>query len=1109
MELISQVTIDDSVYLATDLIELASKKEKLSDKRRKSQFSRLLNNSKTLETTMHLTDEVMRISSSKASGKILRNINQKVTYKGLGLIDFFGLKMLILISNLFPAFAKYIVELRVKLDSRGIILNSKKDKLKKYIDQRKKQDIDVNINILGEAVLGEEEADKRFNEILSVMELEEVTYVSVKISAIVSQLIEVDHDGSVNRVAEKLRKIYSKAQKESVFVNLDMEEYRDLEVTIDVFKKLLDEESFETLYAGIVLQAYLPDSHAAFEDLVVWAKRRYEKTGAKIKIRIVKGANLAMEKTEGELNGWKAAPYESKEEVDASYARLINTAVDPRIKDFLTIGVASHNLFHIAFAQTLAQMRDCKEQVEIEMLEGMANPEALAVKERFGSVLLYSPVTSDEEFPAAVAYLVRRLDENTSEENYLRASFDIAPGNKQFNQQAKRFIDSIHMSHVVNTDSRRRAVQNDTREKAFKENIFINQANKDLTDPKFIEIIKNKEYVFGKTLIPVVVSGREYLNLEHKNGLEPGKNGQTLYSYNLSTIDIVDDAVRIAKFEQNNWEKTSIENIKEIMGKCATIMEENRPRLIAAMMRDGGKTISEADPEISEAIDFVRFYSLAAEKLDEESSPLGVVVVAPPWNFPYAIPMGGIVAALVSGNTVIFKPPPETVLVAWELVNQLWEAGVPKSVLHFLPTDENEIGKHLITHNDVDSIVLTGSYETALLFKKWNPSLRLLAETSGKNSIVVTASADIDAAVKDIIDSAFGHAGQKCSAASLVIVEQSIYNNPNFFKQLKDAVTSLKVGDPADFSTSVGPLISPVNKNLSKVIEELEEGEEWLVEPKQLESVYLWSPGVKINVQPGSWAHQNEWFGPVLGIMNAKDLEQAVDWQNSVPYGLTAGIQSLNEKECEYWIENVEAGNLYVNRTTTGAVVDRHPFGGWKKSSFGPTAKTGGSHYVSMFREYQLVENIESLKYEFKLTWEEIGNKSIKLGDTASERNFKRYVPHKSVLLVTEEDFSKDLENFIFWISDLLNINIKIISQETLLSPDSNLDLSLFEKIRWIARSHEIPTQIFNSGATVDERGLSQNGKQELLCWVKEQSISITNHRYGNIGSGPQPFKDW
>ncbi len=1109
MELISQVTIDDSVYLATDLIELAQKKEKTKDRRRKKQFSRILNNSKTIETTMHLTDEIMRVSSPNAAGEILRDINKKVTLKGLGLIDFFGLKALILISNIFPGFARYVVKTRVKLDSKGIISNSERSKLKNYIKKRKEEEIDVNINVLGEAVLGEEEAENRFKEILSVMELDEVTYISVKISAIVSQLKEVDHEGSVNRVAKKLRTIYSKAIEENVFVNLDMEEYRDLAVTIDVFKKVLDEERFESLFAGIVLQAYLPDSHLAFEDLTTWAKKRYERTGARVKVRIVKGANLAMERTEGELNGWEAGPYQSKEEVDASYARLINTAIDYQIKDFVTIGVASHNLFHVAFAKKLAEIRGCNEQVEIEMLEGMANPEALAVKERFGSVLLYSPITSDEDFPSAVAYLVRRLDENTSDENYLRASFDISPGNKQFNQQAKRFIDSIHMSHVVNTDSRRRAEQNKTREVSFEEGVFANQSNHDLTNPKFIELIKNKEYMFGEILIPVVVSGKEYLNLDHKNGIEPGKSGKTLYSYNISTKDLIDDALRIAKFEQNNWEKTSIEKIKEIMGNCAKIMEDERPKLIAAMMRDGGKTIAESDPEISEAIDFVRFYALSAEHIDKDSSATGVVVVAPPWNFPYAIPMGGIVAALVSGNSVVFKPAPETVLVAWELVNQLWEAGIPKSVLHFVPTEDNEVGKYLITHKDVDTVVLTGSYETALLFKKWKPTLRLLAETSGKNSIVVTGSADIDNAVKDIIDSAFGHAGQKCSASSLAIVEESVYNNPLFFKQLKDAVTSLKVGDPSDLSTSVGPLISPVNKNLSKVIQELEEGEEWLVEPKQLESVYTWSPGVKINIQPGSWSHQNEWFGPVLGVMKAKDLKQAVDFQNSVEYGLTAGIQSLSEQECEYWIENVEAGNLYVNRTTTGAVVNRHPFGGWKKSSFGPTAKAGGDHYVSMFRKYKLVENLETLRYELKRTWDEIGNKSIKIGDTKSERNFKRYIPYKDVLVVTDDDFSKEFEDIISLIAELLKINVKTVSMNTLLAEESTLDMTIFEKIRWLSTNKKIPTHIFNSGATVDERGMTQSGSQELLCWVKEQSISITNHRYGNVGAGPQPFKEW
>ena len=357
MELISQVTIDDSVYLATELIETAKKNEKLKDKRRKKQFSKILNDSKTLETTMHLTDEVMRISSPRASGKILQAINKKVTLKGLGLIDFLGLKALILFSYIIPSFSKVIVKTRVKLDSSGIISNSDRKKLQKYINTRKEKDIDINLNVLGEAVLGEEEADKRFEEILSVMELEETTYISVKISAIVSQLKEADHKGSVNRVSKKLRVIYKKAIKENVFVNLDMEEFRDLAVTVDVFKKLLDEEPFQKLYAGIVLQAYLPDSHSAFQDLVSWSEKRHQKSGGRIKVRIVKGANLSMERTEAELNGWKAGPYETKEEVDASYARLINNAINPNIKDFLTIGIASHNLFHVSFAQTIASLR--------------------------------------------------------------------------------------------------------------------------------------------------------------------------------------------------------------------------------------------------------------------------------------------------------------------------------------------------------------------------------------------------------------------------------------------------------------------------------------------------------------------------------------------------------------------------------------------------------------------------------------------------------------------------------------------------------------------------------------------------------------------------------
>ena len=1108
MQPITQSVIDDTISLTAELIELTLDKQTTKDKRRNFQFSRLVNSKQAIETTMHLTDEIIRISSPNASAKILRQISNKVLVKDFGLFDYIGIKLLSILSFIAPRFVKFVIINRVRLSAQGIILNSHKAQLKKHIKNRAKDNIALNINLLGEAVLGEEEANQRFQAVLSVMKLEDVTYISVKISSIVSQLIAADHLGSIERVAQKLRVIYQHSIKEKCFVNLDMEEYRDLQVTIDVFKKLLDEEQFQTLYAGIVLQAYLPDSHKAFADITSWAKDRYEKTGGRIKIRLVKGANLAMERTEAELQGWEAAPYPTKKDVDASYIRLINTAISKEYENFLVIGLASHNLFHIAYAQTLVHLRDTKKQLEIEMLEGMANAEALAIKKKIGSVLLYSPITSNSEFPAAVAYLVRRLDENTSEENYLKASFNMKVGNKQFNLQKQRFVEAVHMATTVNITSHRRADHNRLRAELFQKNIFINQANRDLTDTEYVASIINinKDNIFNTALLPVVIGDKEYLHLKTKNGVEPSKNGKVFYTYNVANEELIDQAVKIAKAEQVQWGETSVQTIKEIIGPCAVNMELGRARLTAVMMKDGGKTIAEADPEISEAIDFARFYALSAQHLDIQSQPLGLVVIVPPWNFPYAIPAGGIFAALVAGNAVIFKPAPETVLIAWELVNQLWSAGIPKTLLHFIPTEDNEVGKKLITHKDVDAVVLTGSYQTALLFQTWKPTLRLLAETSGKNSIIVSASADIDNAVKDIVQSAFAHAGQKCSAASLAIVQADVYEHPFFFKQLKDAISTIQVGDSSHVSTFMGPLISPPQDSLMRALTTLEDGEQWLIKPQRLNE-YTWTPGVKINVQPHSWTHHTEWFGPVLGVMKAPNLQTAIQWQNNVTFGLTAGLHALDIKECEHWINTVEAGNLYINRGITGAVVNRQPFGGWKKSSFGPTAKAGGEHYVSLFRNYQILHNVQKTKKIVTLWWK-IFNKPQKISSTIAERNFIRYIPHENALVVVDEAVPQESIQFVKWIAQLLKIKVSLISTNDILKQKHYFKNNQFTKIRWLAHNSHIPDTIFTN-ATVDQRKILQNGKIELLLWLKEQSISITNHRYGNVGAGPQIMYHW
>ena len=393
---------------------------------------------------------------------------------------------------------------------------------------------------------------------------------------------------------------------------------------------------------------------------------------------------------------------------------------------------------------------------------------------------------------------------------------------------------------------------------------------------------------------------------------------------------------------------------RAVLLRVAEVMAAQRGRTLAAMAHDAGKTVREGDPEVSEAIDFACYYADCARQLAAPANdgltfaPYGTVLVASPWNFPYAIPAGGVCAALAAGNAVILKPAPESVLTARVLAEQCWEAGVPGDLLQFLPCRDDDVGRRLVTHERVDAVVLTGAYDTARMFLGWKPTLRLHAETSGKNAIVITAAADIDLAVRDLVRSAFGHAGQKCSAASLAIVEASVYDDPSFLPRVADATRSMKVGVSSDLATVVGPLIRPPDGPLADALVRLDEGESWLLAPRRLDDAgYMWSPGVKVGVRRGSRFHVTECFGPVLGVIRVADLDEAIAAQNETPYGLTAGLISLDEREIARWCATVQAGNLYVNRHITGAIVQRQPFGGWKRSAIGPAAKAGGPNYVA------------------------------------------------------------------------------------------------------------------------------------------------------------------
>jgi len=1063
-----------AVAMAADLLGEAEPLRTRRERAARRRFVRMVNDESALRVTATLTDEVMRVRHRRSAARLLRHAGSQATVRGLGLRDAIGLRLLGIVSIFAARGAIAVVHGVVRAAARGIILPITQPTLANHLRRRRRGSMRLNVNVLGEAVLGDGEANSRFTAVREMIARQEVDYVSVKLSAVVGQIVTVDRQGSLDRVTERLRVLYTDAIAHGTFVNLDMEEFRDLALTTDAFVTVLGEQQFLGLDAGIVLQAYLPEAHSAAERIVAFAHTRGAAGGGTVKVRLVKGANLAMERVEAELHGWRPAPYATKAEVDASYLRLLDVLMRPEHVGVLRIGVASHNLFFVAFALKLAVARGLTDMVDVEMLEGMANAEAFAVARRAGSVLLYAPVVAHDDFPAAVAYLVRRLDENTSAENYLRASFSMRAHDAEFVIQRDRFLAALAARHLLNTDSLRHASNNEVARSALNHGAFVNEPDGDPTDSVLVEAVR---------------SGMPQI----------GVGGP-------ATVADAMRAVATARSAASGWEALGATARASILGRAADIMSHERAQTIALMMSEGGKTFAEADPEVSEAIDFARYYAVHAARIDawRVSHPLGVVCVVPPWNFPYAIPAGGVLAALASGNAVVLKPAPETPAIARHLANQLWEAGVPREVLQFVPAPDNDAGRTLIVHPDVDGVILTGAHATAAMFAAWRPDIRLLAETSGKNALIIAASADIDTAVRDLVHSAFGHAGQKCSAASLGIVVAAVYDDPQFHRQLIDAVTSLRVGWGDDPSVVVGPVIAPPRGALERVLTTLDDGESWLVEPCRLDnSGQLWSPGVKCGVKAGSWSHLTEWFGPVLALMRAPDLETALAWQNGVDFGLTAGLAALDVKECEWWLEHIEAGNVYLNRGITGAIVSRQPFGGWRKSAVGPTAKAGGRHYVECLRTWRSLTSTALATASFDTWWHEQGSVVIPTAHLRAERNVIRYRPYREIVVAHDGDHPD-------WIEFAQHVAAKAGSHLFVADPDTAA-MRLGEqgwqsrKIRWWSRAQAPIKEAIDAGVALDCRAPTDIGEVEGPRWFREQSISVVDHRHGNVGAGPHP----
>lgn len=1117
----------------------------LSEKRREGWLTRLIDDKKGRLFTSLFADFCLRSESNKRSVDMLLYTLKKVGIPRF-LQDEQRIKFILfqLLGSSFPDFFLPRIKKQIFKELSPIIFSDFSALCKKG----GQEGLFLNVHPLGEMVLGEDEAAHQIHLYLKTLTCPNLEAISLKLSGLFSQIHLVAFEESVEVLVTRLRPILRAALERKILVMLDMENYRERDLTIAVFQKALSEPEFMPLRAGLALQGYLPETFEILKSLGEWAKVRTEGGGAPLYVRLVKGANLSVERFESQLKGWTLPTYAQKAEVDASFKRLLESALNGEFSSSFQLGIATHNLFDVAYALVLLYETETFSRARFELLSGMAEPLMRVLKGLTQNVMLYCPQVEQKHFVGAFAYLMRRLDENCEPGNFLRSQFHLAPHNREWMNQEELFLRGCSLitnlpSHPQKTQDRCQIPSHLNLEEPFK-----NEADTDLSLPQnrlwANEIYAEWREKKGPT-IPLCLSG-EFLETTTRPGIDPSSPETPRYHTHLADQPLIQKALSCALDARASWGTLPHEARSHLLGKVAHLMRRGRRNLIGVMIADVAKSFEEADQEVSEAIDFLEYYRKIWQKQvsfpDLKWTAKGPTLIASPWNFPCSIPAGGIAAALIVGNPVLFKPAPEAAWVGWELVQLFWEAGIPKEALQFLCCEEDPVGNALIAHPDLTTVLLTGASATAEHFLKLRPGIDLHAETGGKNGMIVSAMSDRDLAIKDLVASAFHYSGQKCSALSIAILEKEVYEDPSFKRKLIDAAKSLKVGSAWDPSAKITPLIHPPQGALLRALTTLEPGEDWLLEPQpHPENPHLWSPGIKWGVTQGSFTHQTELFGPLLGVMKAESLEHAIELVNSTPYGLTSGLHSLDEREQIFWKERVQAGNLYINRTITGAIVRRQPFGGCKASNFGAGAKAGGPNYVNQLATCiqvglphergplptQLVPLL-TLSQKFELTsrereffkrslesyayWAPILKEETDPSAIPGQHNLFYHVPRGAISLFLKPDDEALPLLQVIAASLACKVPLEISTSKPLseLQHLKGVQIVVEEEAAFLNRlpnwirllspaSPSLKKIGAEKGAYLIEAPVLANGRFELLHYLREVSLSQETQRYGYI----------
>jgi RHH-type proline utilization regulon transcriptional repressor/proline dehydrogenase/delta 1-pyrroline-5-carboxylate dehydrogenase len=924
------------------------------------------------------------LPSLRRSSEIIQHLEQYFSDTNDGFHPLVGVG--VGVARIVPWISAPILRWNVSETARQFIAGRNPDEVIAPLRERRAQKIGFTVDVLGEAVVSEAEANEyaaRYLDLLDKLaretrnwtdalgknaELFPVVNLSVKISALYSQMNPAAPADAIAHLGTKLRLLLRRARELGAFINLDMESYALKNTTLELFKTIFTEEEFRDWpHAGIVIQAYLRDAERDLRELIEWGRAR----GTRFTVRLVKGAYWDYETTKSRQNGSNSPVLLQKAESDANFEALTRVLFEN--ESIVTAAFGSHNVRSIAHAQAVADElgidRSC---FEFQLLYGMASPIKRALVEMGYRVREYCPIG---ELLPGMAYLVRRLLENTSNEGFLRAKFAENVPAKELLRDPRELIKpngasrtgSATEATVENRHSKNRTSLQATPADIFKNAPLVSFIYKDSQD-KMQSALREVRKRFGEKY-PLVIGGEKIWTDELTPSVNPSAPDEIVGYGSEAGIPEAERAVKAARAAFGKWSRTPFEERARLLERAADILERRRYELSAVEVFEVGKPWNEADADIREAIDFCRFYAHEIRRLGrpkltqqvpgEESYhhywPRGVAFVIAPWNFPIAILCGMASAAVVTGNTVIMKPSEQSIVCGAMLMQVFDEAGVPPGVLNFLSGHGSVIGAHLVDHKDVDLIAFTGSREVGL--RIWQsagvtrPGQRelkhVICEMGGKNAMIVDADADLDETITYSIYSAFGYQGQKCSALSRLILLQENYDR--VMERLIPAAASLRVGNPEEPGIMVGPVID--EPAYRRILDYIEIGKKEATLAYQAKEVpphgYFVPPTIFTDVKPDMRIAREEIFGPVLSVLKVRDLDEALEVANGTDYALTGGFFSRSPANIERVKAQLEAGNVYINRSCTGAIVGRHPFGGFKMSGGG--TKAGGEDYLLNF----------------------------------------------------------------------------------------------------------------------------------------------------------------